>query len=1438
MNANILDNWTKTLSQTSYYANHFVVQDKSLAEKFIASLYLGQIETISILPHLIDYKENSHLTSRELLDSFFKLRDIALTELTIRNKGALDKFLSNLEEIIIKMSTYFSYVRLDMDNSLANKPYVTPGPMEESFLSLDKDFKILKVNSTLLNKFEYTRQEIIGKPINNLFTPSSQNIINFARDQLSRNLRLLMEVEVEAISKSGKKFRAILKIRRQRIGEVSAGYNCVIKDVTYIHETKSILNLMSMAMESVGEGIVIFEPLPEGKILYVNHAMEQISGYPRHQLLGKSFSIFSGQFFDRMQFEQILESSKEGGWQGEITSQRKDGTTYPVFVNTQPVKDENGDIIAIVAIQRDVTEQKQNQQEILNLKSFIENIVNNLHQIIIVTDQKFRIQFWNHTGESVFQFSKKQAYDKKITDLIPELSTTLSPKLIMNNLKQKNYFTQKIQIRDTKNLPRYHQLTVHNFRQTSSPPYLLWVLLDIHEEELMKQKITWQNARLKFLENLASFLNSSTELELILKTFSNEFSQIFPMLTLELMFSLDIDPDYFQIYYSFNRFRHSFPKNTIFHSQEIPVNLNELSKSKFFIRRIENSGENSSRSKYQRRLAHSDVNEFIILPLVSSKKIIGLITIGIGDESQFQPEDLDFLSQVVGHLTIAIKNSFHFQQLATQNKKLNIIQNFILALRSQKNLKLVLQSLLRDLHYLFPYQVLAIYKSEDSKTLELIATFEEKPSPDRKLPSHISIHSEELPVLSTAMYKLGDSTEIEFFKKYFPGITFRSALLLKENTTSFGNIILVGFSKKIQIFIPYHFHLQILSEILKEISITIDQQALFERSIRAEQEWKATFDAVKIGLALVGKDGQIQQANQTFWEIFPHTPSRNSGVRFEDLIHLHHFQKLEELESVSENNSSPSSYHWYAPETNKYFIQFFYPLGKNGKEANNGILTIQDVTEVRNQEEKILFLSRFPETNPNLILNITPKGKIFYYNPSVRKLLHELQYTEDDIYEFIPPDLIRRLREKSIPPQKSLEFRHQIKNRIFQFVVYQPSESENFYLYGTEITDQLKLQEQLIQTERMRAMGEMAAGVAHDFNNLLATILGRTQLLNLKSGNPLITRELKVIEKAARDGGQIVKKLQEATRTHREKSFEPLSLAELLNDSLMFSMQKLKPKAQIKGQQTKIVTDIDENITVYGNPIELKEVFTNLLFNAFDAMPDGGTLSIKTRLIDNKTAEIIIKDTGIGIPPEIINKIFEPFFTTKGERGTGLGLSVVYNIITSHKGTIQVKSKVNAGTEFIISLPTTNRKTKTQKPEKKLSVSKKISEFKLLVVDDEAELLDTMSEILKLKFKQVDIARSGEEAIQKLNGNKYDVVLSDLGMPEVSGWQVARKAKETNPSTRTILITGWGMQAEEEQKNHPYVDAIISKPYELNQLVETINKITKKKSRKRKKAKI
>jgi signal transduction histidine kinase len=379
---------------------------------------------------------------------------------------------------------------------------------------------------------------------------------------------------------------------------------------------------------------------------------------------------------------------------------------------------------------------------------------------------------------------------------------------------------------------------------------------------------------------------------------------------------------------------------------------------------------------------------------------------------------------------------------------------------------------------------------------------------------------------------------------------------------------------------------------------------------------------------------------------------------------------------------------------------------------------------------------------------------------------------------------------------------------------------ENNERLKEEIRARKQLEEELIHAERLRALGEMSGGVAHDFNNILGAILGRAQLLLEKVENPDIKNGIEIIEKAALDGAETVRRIQEFTRVRVDKSsFIPVDVNQVISDSIEFTRTRWKNESEAWGRPIEMKCRFGTVPNTMADPSGLREVFTNLIINAVDAMPKGGVIRISTEHERNFVV-IKVQDSGIGMSVEVQKRTFDPFFTTKGTRGSGLGLSICYGIISRHKGEIKVDSGIGKGTTFTIRLPLgLSGGVSADTPESEIAVAP----ARILVIDDDEMMRSVLTDILIQSGCHVDEVASGSEGVELFSHDEYDMVLTDLGLEDMSGWEVAQRIKSHSPATPVALITGWGMQLSEDETRSRGVDFVVSKPFRLEELRGVIN---------------
>jgi len=380
-----------------------------------------------------------------------------------------------------------------------------------------------------------------------------------------------------------------------------------------------------------------------------------------------------------------------------------------------------------------------------------------------------------------------------------------------------------------------------------------------------------------------------------------------------------------------------------------------------------------------------------------------------------------------------------------------------------------------------------------------------------------------------------------------------------------------------------------------------------------------------------------------------------------------------------------------------------------------------------------------------------------------------------------------------------------------------------------DMTESKRLRERLSETEKLRALGELASGVAHDFNNLLGAILGRSQLLRRRGMAPDVDHDLAVIEKAAQDGRETVRRIQEFSRTRRDKQFENVELGEILSDALEITKTRWKDDALLRKVHIKPEMAASVVPPIRGNASELREVFTNLILNAVDAMPQGGRLALSCRREGDRVIAKVT-DTGVGMTEGIRQNIFDPFFTTKGARGMGLGMSVVYGIVTRHGGKIEVETALGKGTTFVLEFPVSREKDVPAPGGDGASLPQLLRPGRILVVDDEPDVAAVVKDVLATAGHDVDTAISGAVALQMIDVTAYDLVFTDLGMPDMSGWDVAEKINVVKPGLTVALVTGWGTSLDEADAARRGVSAVVHKPFEIDELLAIAHRLLAKTS--------
>ncbi|HKV41511.1 MAG TPA: ATP-binding protein, partial [Blastocatellia bacterium] len=517
-----------------------------------------------------------------------------------------------------------------------------------------------------------------------------------------------------------------------------------------------------------------------------------------------------------------------------------------------------------------------------------------------------------------------------------------------------------------------------------------------------------------------------------------------------------------------------------------------------------------------------------------------------------------------------------------------------------------------------------------------------------------------------------------------------------------------------------------------------------------------------------------------------------------------------------------------------------FPLG-GGKpsydEATFGAVgVVRDLSELRAVEavarEQREFLVKLIEHANDGIFALSPDGRFVWFN---EQLIRQSGYTREELFssdfrQFLPDadtklavDKFTRALGGEAQTFEMHGIRKSGESRLMLVTntpIYDKGRVSSVLFIARDVTEERIAAERAAQADKLRALGQLASGVAHNFNNILAAILGHAQLIKRDFDDEKLIGRIDIIEKAAVDGAQTVKRIQGFALQQEEPVFDLVDLNQLVQDSANLTRARWVDDAQASGLPYQVDLDLEPLPLTLGTASELREVFVNIILNALDAMPQGGTLNISTEAKDS-IVRIRFTDNGVGMSRPVRERIFEPFFTTKGTKGMGLGLAVSNTIVERHGGRIETRSNPGRGSSFTITFPvarTTFKKDQTVAGGEGGSVD-------ILVIDDDRAVGEALAGMLVSAGHRAAQAASGREGLTMMESREFSIVFTDLAMPEMDGWAIASEIKRRWPATRVVLSTGYAISPEVIESHRDLVNAVVLKPIRFDELASTIAQV-------------
>ncbi len=630
--------------------------------------------------------------------------------------------------------------------------------------------------------------------------------------------------------------------------------------------------------------------------------------------------------------------------------------------------------------------------------------------------------------------------------------------------------------------------------------------------------------------------------------------------------------------------------------------------------------------------------------------------------------------------------------------------------------------------------------------------------------------------------------------------------------------------------------LALVASVAAQLATGIAQAELFEMVARGKQEWETTFDAMSDGIFIFDRTGRLKRVNRAGAGMENTIPQDLLGRKCCDILRTSAEDEACIVEKALSHGGSVTVE--VTPERlNRPLLVTIEPVRDKSGKAGAVVCTARDLSELRKAEavarEHQSLLTNILESARESIYAVDTEGRFKWCNSAT---LRGLGYKREDfigrhllemVYEGDRELVGSKLEDALKGQSQTYEMRYFARDGKLRYARVDKSplivEGRTTGVLGIarDITGQKEERERAAQADKLRALGQLASGVAHDFNNSLAAILGRTQLLRRQTKDDALLRNLGIIQTAAEDAAATVRRIQTFARKSPAKEFELLDVRSLLHDAVEITRTRWQNEARLRGLDYDVTLDAAEDLHTCGSASELREVFVNLIVNAVDAMPRGGRLSIScTRHGDR--LKLCFADTGTGMPDDVREKIFEPFFSTKGAHGTGLGLSVSYSIIERHDGAIKVESAVGRGTTFTIEIPAAELDSSPVDAKIDLIETPPLA---VLVVDDEPSVRETLADMLAALKHNVVVADGGRQAIQELASRNFDLVFTDLAMPDMDGWETAREIRLRSPETKIVLVTGYGTNTALPAGEAELVDGIIGKPFDFIQVGQAITQV-------------
>ncbi|HEX6718870.1 MAG TPA: PAS domain S-box protein [Pyrinomonadaceae bacterium] len=1115
-----------------------------------------------------------------------------------------------------------------------------------------------------------------------------------------------------------------------------------------------------------------------------------------------------------------------------------------------PLTDEHDNVLGVISVATDITENRRAEASIRESEERYRELFENANDIIYTHDLQGNFTSLNRTGERITGYSREEAVMMNVADVIAPEYLKLAREMIAYKANEKVSTVYELDI-ITKDGPRVRlEVSTRLIFSDGKPVGVQGIARDLterkHTEEALRESqavLAQQAEREAMIHRISQAIRCSLDSREIYRTAVKELGSYLAVDRCCLFMRDDRTQCATNVAeYHVVGEKPSASNFALAHLQSLILALDKTGVLAF------DDAANDARiaDLYANFLSKGNVKSIMYVAIRVGNDVSAAFALSTTKQIRHWSEaDIALAKAVADQTEIAIRQAELYQKAELTSTREALLNRLTTAIRASLRLPDVLSTATVELgRALAASRVhLALLDSDGvSAALE-----HEYRAPDIRSIKHVDavydnpvtrrLSSSSEPLIIDDAFNFNDSSTVltDYVRTRAERLEIRSAikypLIVKGQ---FRGILSIHQTDRKRIWTEDE--LALVAVLAERLAIGIAQAELFEMVARGKTEWETTFDAMSDGIFIFDSAGQLKRVNRAGATMEAVHPRLLLGRKCCDILRT----SEEEACVVEKALASGRSVTIEITPTrlNRPLLVSVEPVLDENNQAVGVVCTARDLSDLRKVQavarEHQSLLTNILESARESIYAVDTDGNFKWCNTATLK---GLGYQRSNfigrpllsmVYE-PDRDLVREKLDAALEgvPQ-TYEMRYfshdgQLRYaRVDNSPIVVEGRTTGVLGIARDITEQKEERERAARADKLRALGQLASGVAHDFNNSLAAILGRAQLLRRQVDDPALVRNLDIIQTAAEDAAATVRRIQTFARKSAVKEFELVDVAGLLNDAIEITRTRWQNEARVRGLEYEVKLDTKRGHYTYGSASELREVFVNLIVNAIDAMPRGGRLLVNCRRKNNRLL-LHFSDNGMGMPEDVRQKIFEPFFSTKGAHGTGLGLSVSYSIIERHSGSISVVTETGSGTNFTIDLPAV---AADGSPLELSAADSEAPRLKILVVDDEQPVRETLAEMLVAVNHKVELAGSGPEAVEKMRAGAFDFVFTDLTMPEMDGWETARLIRQDWPNVKIVLVTGYGPTTTPPAEG--LVDAIIGKPFDFAQVGSTLNVLTRK----------